>query len=146
MKKFLCILFLAVLSCSVKAQSSVTEIFWTMGDGDSYAALLVLYQNNSYGVLKVKTYIYPYGQVWVLQDAKLTNTYDTWGNCTSYINCYNVRTYPALPTASYAADNFVIFPNGSMYTQDAFGKWSTLITAYIIPQYNWRAKMIEYGL
>lgn len=145
MKKYLFILLFTILSCSIKAQSSVTEIFWTMGDGDSYAALLVLYPNN-YGVLKVKTYIYPVGQVWVLQDAKLTNTYDAWGNCTSYINCYNVRTYPALPTGSYFADNFVIFPDRSMYTQDALGKWSTLINAFIIPQYNWRAKFNEYGL
>lgn len=145
MRKFLCIVAILFCSIAVKAQTSVTEIFWTMQGGDSYQGLLVLHSNNL-GFLKVKFYTYDFGWVWVLQDARLTNQFDAFGNCTSYINCYNVRTVPALPPASYFADNFVIFPNGSMYTQDALGQWSTLIRAVVHPQYNWRNKFIEYGV
>lgn len=141
MKKILCVILFAVLSLSVMAQSNITEIVWNDCNGITYRGLMVLYPNNR-GVFKVNYYTYITGWVWVQQDAYLTNTYDVYG-CTSYINCYNPRTVPYTP---YAADNFICYPNGAMYTQDAAGKWSTLITAYLIPPNNWRTKLSEYGL
>lgn len=140
-KKAVLMLFLLILPLMVKAQSMVTEISWNVYN-QNYTGLLVLYSNNK-GILKVKTFILGTGWVWVQQDAVLTNQYDMWGNCTSYINCYNPKTTPYVP---WAADNFVVYPNGAMYTQDASGTWSTRIVAYVVPTYNWQAKFREYGI
>ena len=120
-----------------KGWSTVMEIQWEQS-GITYTGLLLLYPNNT-GCFKVK---YFYGSwIWCYQDARLTSTRDVFGNVTSYINCYNPKC--ALP---YAADNFVIYPNGNMYTQDAAGNWSTLIQAVIIDPRYWAIKKNEYGL
>lgn len=137
MKRFLATFVLILSLVSAKAQSTVMEIQWGQS-GITYTGLLLLYPNNT-GCFKVK---YFYGSwIWCYQDAKLTSTRDVFGNVTSYINCYNPKC--ALP---YAADNFVIYPNGNMYTQDAAGNWSTLIQAVIIDPRYWAIKKNEYGL
>ena len=46
----------------------------------------------------------------------------------------------------YSADNFIVYPDDSMYTQDYYGKWSILISARVIPAGYWRDKFIEYGI
>lgn len=141
MRKTVFTLFLLAMPLITKAQSVVTEISWNVYN-QNYTGLLVLYPNNK-GILKVKTYIAGTGLVWVQEDATLTIQYDMWGNRTSYINCYNPKTNPYVP---WAADNFVIYPNGAMYTQDASGTWSTQIVAYIVDTYNWQNKFREYGI
>ena len=135
----ICLLIMVSITC--KAQSMVTEISWNVYN-QNYTGLLVLYPNNR-GVLKIKTFIVGIGWVWVIQDAVLKNQYDIWVNCTSYINCYNPKTTPYVP---WSADNFVVYPNGNMYTQDASGTWSTAIVAYIVPTNNWQNKFREYGI
>lgn len=132
---------LAMMSIVCKAQSMVTEISWNVYS-QNYTGLLVLYPNNR-GNLKIKTFIAGTGWVWVQQDAVLTNQYDVSGNCTSYINCYNPKTTPYVP---WAADNFIIYPNGAMYTQDASGTCSTAIVAYVVPRDKWQNKFHEYGI
>ena len=141
MKKFLIAVLFAITSITIQAQSMVTEISWNQFNV-IYTGLLVLYPDNS-GIFRLHYYLPNLGVVWVQQDATLTNQYDYYGNCTSFINCYNPVSVPHTP---YAADNFIVYPNGSMYAQDAAGNWSTLITAQIIPQVYWRSKFIEYGL
>ena len=101
-----------------------------------------MYPDNT-GIFAVKYFLQNIGWIWVAQDAVLTNRYDMYGNCTSYINCYNPLSVPQVP---YAADNFIIYPNGAMYTQDAMGNWSTLITARPIERRYWSAKFTEYEL
>jgi len=135
----LCLLTMVSITC--RGQSLVTEISWNVYN-QNYTGLLVLYPNNK-GILKVKTFIAGTGWVWVQQDAMLTNQYDIYGNCTSYINCYNPKTTPYVP---WSADNFVIYPNGAMYTQDASGTWSTQIIAYVVQPNNWQNKFREYGI
>lgn len=131
------------VSQEVIAQSMVSEIHWTVQSGN-YSGLLVLYPNNQ-GVFVVKFYI-GYTQVSIIQNAVLSNQYDVFGNCTSYINCYNPRSMtPGYNSKSYAPDNFVIYPNGNMYTQDAAGNWSTLIRTNVVPQYAWNNKFREYN-
>ena len=144
MKKFF-LLFFTVLSFSIyeaKSQSSVTEITWTAADYIQYKGLLVLYPNNQ-GIFRVTYYLPTINSwVWVDQKAILSNTFDAYGNCTSYIHCSNPRSIPNVP---YAADAFVIFPNGNMYTQDSSGKWSTLIRGIMLQPQYWQAKFREYG-
>ena len=138
------IIFAILMFCIPKlsnAQSMVTEISWNMYN-QNYTGLLVLYPNNR-GIFKVKTYNASVGWVWIQQDAVLTNQYDIYGNCTSYINCYNPKTNPYIP---YAADNFLVYPNGAIYTQDSAGNWSTQIVAMVVPDYNWQYKFNEYGI
>ena len=141
MRKVFFMLFLVTMPLITKAQSMVTEISWNVYN-QNYTGLLVLYPNNK-GVLKVKTFITGTGWVWVQEDAVLTNQYDMWGNCTSYINCYNPKTNPYVP---WAADNFIVYPNGAMYTLDASGTWSTQIVAYVVATHNWQNKFREYGI
>jgi len=143
MKKIILFIFLTfnVIGFSY-AQSMVTEISWVDVEQTSYQGLLVLYPNNQ-GYFKVKFYNPTVGWVWVVQNAELRNNYDMYGNCTSYINCSYPQTSPYVP---YSADNFIIYPDGSMYTQDYYGKWSTLIVARVIPQGYWRDKFIEYRI
>lgn len=132
-------IIIAMFVQEAKAQSMVTEIQWTVQTG-TYHGLLVLYPNNQ-GTFIVN-YCLNFTWYRIVQDAVLTNQYDVFGNCTSYINCYNPRTTPYLP---YAADNFIVYPNGNMYTQDAAGNWSTLITAYVVPPASWNSKFKEYN-
>lgn len=132
-----------MVSLTVNAQSMVSEISWNIYNVN-YTGLLVLYPNNK-GVFKVKTYDPYLGWVWIQQDAVLTNQYDMWGNCTCYINCYNPRVSSPYYT-DYAADNFVVFPDGSMYAQDDAGTWSTLIVAYVVNPVDWQYKFQEYGI
>lgn len=140
-KRIISILLFIMVTIGCRAQSMVTEISWDIYD-QNYTGLLVLYPNNR-GTLKVKTFVPGTGWVKVTEDAVLTNQYDMWGNCTSFINCYNPRTTPYVP---WAADNFLVYPNGTMYTQDASGTWSTAIVAYVVPKYNWNDKFREYGI
>lgn len=140
-RKAFIMLFLLTIPLVTKAQSVVTEISWNVYN-QNYTGLLVLYPNNK-GILKVKTFIAGTGWVWVQEDAVLTKQYDMWGNCTSYINCYNPKTNPYIP---WAADNFVVYPNGTIYTQDASGTWSTQIVAYVVATNNWQNKFREYGI
>ena len=141
MGKMTILLFLLIFPTASKAQSMVTEISWN-AYYTNYTGLLVLYPNNQ-GILKLHFYTPQTGVVWVEQDATLTNQYDIFGNCTSYINCRNPRTSA---NTIYYADNFIVYPNGSMYTQDAAGVWSTQIVAQVIPTYNWQAKMRQYNI
>lgn len=140
--KVICVITLSLLLIPQKAdsQSMVTEISWNVYT-QNYKGLLVMYPNNR-GILRVKTFIAGTGWVWVQEDAVRTNQFDSWGNCTTYINCYNPKTVPYVP---WSADNFVIFPNRAMYTQDASGTWSTQIGAYIVPAQYWPGKFREYG-
>ncbi len=138
------ILFVFLIALGVGrgvGQSMVTEIKWTVASG-TYQGLLVLYPNNL-GDFVVKFYDYNVGWVWCHQNAVLTNQYDAYGNCTSYISCSNPQTKPYVP---YAADNFLVYPNGAMYTQDYAGNWSTLITAVVVQPVYWHSKFLEYGL
>ena len=141
LKKTVVLCLLVMMSVVSKAQSMVTEISWNVYN-QNYTGLLVLYPNNT-GILKVKTFVAGTGWVWITEDAVLTNQYDGWGNATSYINCYNPKTTPYIP---YAADNFLVYPNGNMFTQDASGTWSTSIAAYVVAAGNWQNKFREYGL
>ena len=120
----------------------VSEITWTDAEYVTYKGLLVLYPNNE-GFFVVKFYNSTYGLVYCFQNAKLTNQYDMYGNCTSFINCSYPRVTPNLP---YAADNFIVYPNGYMYTQDYYGKWSTLINCVVIQPEYWKMKLKEYGI
>lgn len=144
MKRHLFILFLLIVICVTKgfSQSQVTEITWTGIGPKTYYGLLVLYPNNQ-GSFIVKFYDHYLGWITCHQDAVLTNRFDVFGNCTSVINCYYPKTTPNVP---YVADNFIIYPNGAMYTQDAMGAWSTLITATAIHPIYWQTKFLEYGL
>ncbi len=134
-------LLLFFLPLTTNAQQMVTEISWNVYS-QNYTGLLILDSDNT-GILKIKSYFPQIGWVWIAQDAILTNQFDVYGNCTSYINCYNPVTYPYVP---YSADNFVVYPDGSMYTMDSSGTWSTMIVAYVVPQYSWATKFNEYGI
>lgn len=124
------------------SQSTVMEITWTDVEYVNYKGLLVLYPNNN-GFIKIKYYLTGVGDVWVYQDAIFSYQSDYFGNITSYINCFNPNTQPYTP---YSADNFVIFPNGRMYTQDYSGKWSTLVSAVNISYAYWSMKFKEYNI
>lgn len=142
LKRYLIVVVLFLLPFYSFSQSMVSEITWTDSESTTYEGLLVLYPDNT-GIFKVKFYNSVVGWVWVLQSAILTNRYDIYGNCTSFINCSYPRTSP---NVGYSADNFLVYPNGTMYTQDYQGKWSTLIYATIIQQRYWKSKFREYGL
>lgn len=148
MKRFLRIICSCLLLCTLasraneaKAQSMVCEISWNVGI--TYQGLLVTYPDNS-GLFVVK-YYNPYIQsvVWVNQSVLCSSQYDMYGGCTTIINCYNPVSYP---NVAYSADNFIIYPDGSMYAQDDAGTWSTAIAAYVVSPQNWSSKFIEYGL
>lgn len=135
------ILLFSLLPALCKAQSMVTEVSWRVYS-TTYTGLLVLFPNNQ-GILKICSYDPNIGTTWIEQDATLTNQYDMFGNCTSYINCRNPRTTSNIV---YYADYFVVFPNGRMYTQDAAGTWSTQIVAQVVPTYNWQNKFQQYNI
>lgn len=147
MKKLIATLStILIMSGTLSAQSllhgmdSMYEIRWNV-EGVLYKGLLAYYDDGQ-AVLTVNYYLYPYGTISVVETAVIQNDCDYFGNCTTYIFCTNPVSYPAVP---YAADNFVIYPNGSMYAQDAFGSWTNLITANIVPRMSWRHKLREYG-
>ena len=141
-KLFSLVLFICV-AVGAKSQSTVVEITWTSADYTTYQGLMVMYPNNM-GDFVVKFHNPSVGWVWVHQNAMLTNEYDYYGNCTSYITC----SYPTVNPSyvPYAADNFICYPNGQMYTQDAAGTWSTMIVANPIQPAYWQSKLREYGL
>lgn len=148
MKKLIAILStILIMSGMISAQSildgmdKMIEIRWNT-NGVVYNGLLSFYNNGS-GVFAVTYYLYPYGEIRVLQQAEMNFQYDAYGNCTTYIYCRNPQSNPPL---AYSADNFVIYPNGAMYTQDTSGRWSYAITANIIPRPSWRGKLREYGI
>ncbi len=142
MKKFILIILLSLVTTNyVHAQSSVVEISWVT-HYIQYNGLMVMYPDNT-GIFVVKYFLPNIGWIWVTQDAVLTNQYDLNGHCTSFINCYYPKSVPQVP---YAADNFIIYPNGAMYTQDALGNWSTLITARPVERRFWPVKFTEYRL
>lgn len=142
MRKVIVMLFLLLLPMISKAQSTVSELSWNDATGATQSGLLVLYPNNK-GFLKLKSFIPQVGWVWVLEDAVFSFQTDFYGNTTYYINCFNPRTSPYVP---WSADNFVIYPNGSMFTMDAAGMWSTQIRMNAIANYNWQRKFNEYGV
>lgn len=139
--KIILIFALLAIPSVIKAQSTVMEISWQVYSS-THTGLLVLYPNNE-GFLKLCYYDPNVGTAWVEEDAVLTNTFDGYGNCTSFINCFNPRTYPYV---QWSADNFVINPDGSMFTMDAAGTWSTLIAARIVPAYEWRSIFNQYNI
>lgn len=142
--RLLASLFVVVLLSSAqnaRAQSAVLEITWNVYT--TYKGLMVTYPDNS-GLFVVNFWSPDIAQnVTVLQDVRVSYQYDIYGNCTTFLNCFNPETYPYVP---YSADNFVIYPNGTMYTQDYSGNWTTAIIATMIDPRMWSAKFREYGL
>lgn len=126
--------------CAANAQSRVVEISWMDHEYTQYQGVIVIYPDNS-GMVYSRFYNPSVGTVYVSQSAILTNTYDYYGYCTSYVNCMYPSTTPYVP---YSADNFVFFPDGSVYTQDYSGKWSTAVQHRVVPQYNWNSVINNY--
>lgn len=125
-----------------QAQSTVARISWLDIEQTRYDGLLVLYPNNQ-GQLFVHFYNPSVGNVVVAQNAQLSNTYDMYGNCTSFVYCSYPRTSPYTP---YTADNFVFYPNGAVYTQDYSGKWSTAVVYRVLPPNEWNDAYEDFGL
>lgn len=139
MKKLLLIL-LASFSfyCTGYSQSSVIELEWYDVEGTYYHGLAVMYPNNQ-GTLHVRFYNDEIcSVVAVRQNAVMNYQYGT-----SYLMCSYPQTVPYVP---YAADNFVFYSNGLIYTQDYFGKWSTAVTGRVVPAYEWREMYGQFGL
>lgn len=144
MRKFL-LLFSSLLICAsfeANAQARVVEISWMDYEYTQYQGVIVMYANNK-GMVYSRFYNPMVGTVYVSQQATLTNTYDYFGNCTSFINCSYPDTTPYVP---YSADNFAFFPDGSVYTQDYSGKWSTVVQYRIVPEYDWGNVIDSYSL
>lgn len=142
MKKFLFVLIFSFIAVhSAHAQLVVTEISWRVYN-QLYTGLLAIYPGDT-GFFVVKFFNPQIGLVRVQQDASLTKKMDIYGNTTFYINCYNPVAYPYVP---YSADNFIMYPNGQIYTQDASGTWSTIVTQNVIKEEHWSIKLAEYGL
>lgn len=138
----LCVL-LFFLSFVLKAQqiNVVSEISW-YAYGVTYNGLMVTFTDDT-GVFVVDFYSNSVGFVRVVQSVNVRNNYDAWGNCTTYLYGYDAMPSKPIP---YSPDSFVIFPNGTMYTQDASGIWSTAIVARVVPQYQWNNVFHKYGL
>lgn len=134
-------LFFASISTNAQQINVVSEISW-YAFGVNYTGLMVTFSDNS-GVFIVDYYHSSVGYVRVVEAVNVRNEYDMWGNCTTYLIGYNAT--PSKPVA-YSPDSFVIFPNGSMYTQDASGTWSTAIVARVVPQYQWDGVFQKYDL
>lgn len=123
------------------SQSMVAEINWNTSNV-YYHGLLILNPNNT-GTFHVR-FVNPYvGLVQVRQNAVLSNTYDLYGNCTSFVNCSYPKTTPYVP---YSADNFIFYPNGMVYTQDYQGKWSTAVACRSVARGEWDDLFEEFGL
>lgn len=126
-----------------QAQSvnNMMEISW-YAYGVTYSGLMVTFTDNTGGFV-VDFYHNGVGYVRVVQDVNVRYQYDAWGNCTTYLYGYNAVSSPSV---YYSPDSFVIYPNGMMYTQDASGVWSTMITARMVPSYQWSSTLRKYGL
>lgn len=134
-------LFCAIYQSS--AHSLVAEIRWVDVSNTVYRGLLVVNSNNA-GHLYVLFYNYMVGNVQVVQNAYMSEGYDSYGNEAIYLNC----SYPCVsnPYISYSADHFIFYDDGSVYTQDASGKWSTMVNYEVVPKSQWRAKYLEFGV
>ena len=116
----------------------MAEVQWTDASYMTYRALIVIMTDFS-GLVKVK-YVHPQlGLLWITEGATLTNYTDG----SSIINCYHPQGDYA---SGYSADNFKIFPNGTWYTQDDMGAWSTAIVAASVGDSYWGTKLNEYGI
>lgn len=116
----------------------MVEVQWTDASYMTYRALIVIMTDFS-GLVKVK-YVHPQlGLLWITEGATLTNYTDG----SSIINCYHPQGDYA---SGYSADNFKIFPNGTWYTQDDMGAWSTAIVAASVGDSYWGTKLNEYGI
>ena len=85
------VLFLLTFPMICKAQSSVMEVSWNVSLLTIQGCFL--YPNNQ-GILKICSYDPNICTIWIEQDATVTNQYDVFGNCTSYINCRNPMASP----------------------------------------------------
>ena len=117
------------------------EISW-YAYGINYNGLMLTSTDNT-GMFFVNYYLPNVGYIQVVQDVRIRNQYDRWGNCTTFLYGYNVVSDPPV---AYSPDNFIIYPNGSMYTQDNNGVWSTAIAARVVPENQWRTPMRKYGI
>ncbi len=136
---FLVVAALLLSAIGAKAQSSVVEISWMDHKRTVYQGVIVM--NNNQGRLYSKYYHPSAGTVYVSQQAVLSNNYDMYGNCISYIYCSHPNTTPYVP---YSADNFIFYPNGTVYTQDYSGKWSTVVQYRTVPPYSWESVIRSY--
>lgn len=134
-------LFFASLSTNAQQINVVSEISW-YAFGVNYTGLMVTFSDNT-GMFVVDYYHSSVGYVRVVQDVNVRNEYDIWGNCTTYLIGYDAVPSKPVP---YSPDSFVVFPNGTMYTQDTNGTWSTAIVARVVPQYQWDRAFQKYGL
>lgn len=139
----LCIMLFVTSSICANAQqiNVVSEISWN-AFGINYTGLMVTFTDNT-GIFVVDYYLSYTGYVRVLQSVNVKNEYDMWGNCTTYLLGYNAISSQPI---SYSPDSFVIYPNGTMFTQDSAGVWSTAIIARVVPQYEWDGAFRKYGL
>ncbi|MCQ2307705.1 MAG: hypothetical protein MJ000_09125 [Bacteroidales bacterium] len=138
----LCImLFVSSICANAQQINVVSEISWN-AFGVNYTGLMVTLTDNT-GIFVVDYYHSSVGYVRVVQSVNVRNEYDMWGNCTTYLFGYDA--IPSEPVL-YSPDSFVIFPNGTMFTQDSAGVWSTAIIARIVPQYEWDGAFRKYGL
>ena len=117
------------------------EISW-YAYGVNYSGLMVTFSDNTGGFV-VDYYLNGVGYVKVVQSVNVRYQYDAWGNCTTFLYGYDAVSDPPV---AYSPDSFIIYPNGNMYTQDASGVWSTMITARIVPGYQWNSVFRKYGL
>lgn len=139
MKKILIALITTIcLGFGANAQSLVAEIGWTDVENTYYQGVLVMYPNNQ-GTLYVWFYNPMVGNVAVAQSAVMSFDYDG----TAYVNCGNPSTNPYVP---YAADNFIFFNDGSVFTQDYSGKYTTNVVYRVVPSNEWHSVFAKYGL
>lgn len=140
----LAVLLFSTLSIQkVQAQeiSVIMEISWQVY-GINYHGLMVTYTDNT-GDFIVDTYLPNIGYVRIFQDIRVNIQCDGWGNCTTFLYGYNAVSDPPV---AYSPDNFVIYQDGSMFTQDDSGTWSTAISARIVPTIQWKSTLRKYGL
>lgn len=112
----------------------MAEISWMIGYVN-YTGLMVIYTNNR-GIFKLRT------PNVIVQDVVFSNP----GTGYTYFRCSNPRYTNNQPASGYAADNFVVYPNGRMVTSDASGISSMMITYSIISSSYWQSKLDTYGL
>ncbi len=136
------LVFTSLSMNNVQAQKNVMmEISW-YAYGATYSGLMTTYADNT-GDFIVNYYRPNVGYIQVHQDVRVNTKCDGWGNCITYLYGYNVTSDPPV---AYIPDNFVIYPNGTVYTQDYNGMWSIPVTARIVPVNQWRATLRRYGI
>lgn len=137
------LLFSSLSFQNVQAQeiNIMMEISWYV-NGLNYNGLMVTYDDDT-GDFIVNAYLPYVGYIQVFQDIRINTQCDGWGNCTTYFYGYNAVSDPPI---AYSPDNFVIFPDGTMFTQDDSGTWSTAITARVVPVSQWRTTLRKYGI